>query len=777
MEHESILSRIDAPRIRLRQENDPDYTVQEISLRQSGRYEVLGQIAKGGVGQILKGRDVDLGRDVALKMLRRCHVENAELVQRFVEEAQIGGQLQHPGIVPVYELGLQADGLPFFAMKLVKGRTLAALIAERKDLSEGRRRLLAVFEQVCQTMAYAHSRGVIHRDLKPANIMVGAFGEVQIVDWGFAKVIAHGGVADERRVKQADTDMTRIATVRSGEGSDSIPGSVMGTPAYMPPEQALGHIDDLDERSDVFSLGAILCEILTGKPPYVGEGKDVFVLASQGRVEDAYERLDGCGRDPRLIELAKTCLSPLRQKRPRNAAELPAIVTTHLARVEERAQRAKLAAVDARRQAAQKKAEADEQQAAAEAARAEAEQQRAKAERSGERAERAANAAAEDRRARRRTLSLAAAILLVAVAGGSGYLWIEKGRGERATETTAKVNEALAEARRLKGERKWAEAIVAAQRAVDVADGYGDERARSVLNDVREGERRAGEAKTRLDRERTFLAQLAEARLRHDDAAYAAALRGHDGATRAEAVAALDDWALLRGKNWKKHVRAARTADADELRNRIRGGDFPESVDPQKQSPRTLDLLGHTLVATGEVQRGVDLLRRAQAHYPQDPWLNRHLALGLMRLSPPRRVEALRFLTAARVSYPESEALKEAIAGVQQKSNDLDALRADVGYDDARQWFSFELRRSGITGTRRRIRFKKEAVTNALLDHKGGHEAQAAPMVYKPNTVFVAETLDDEGRIMDTETLRIRYLSAHGTWHGTHRPASSRPAP
>ncbi len=148
------------------------------------RYQLAGEIARGGMGAIIKGRDVDLGRDLAIKVLLDAHKDKPEVVQRFIEEAQIGGQLQHPGIVPVYELGQFGDQRPFFSMKLVKGETLAGLLSARKSPTADRAKYLGIFEHVCQTMAYAHSRGVIHRDLKPANIMVGAFGEVQVMDWG-----------------------------------------------------------------------------------------------------------------------------------------------------------------------------------------------------------------------------------------------------------------------------------------------------------------------------------------------------------------------------------------------------------------------------------------------------------------------------------------------------------------------------------------------------------------------------------------------------------------
>src|SRR6185436_4237219 len=148
------------------------------------------------------------------------------------EEAQIGGQLQHPGIVPIYELGLLGGERPYFAMKLVKGKTLAALLGERESPSSERRRFLSIFEQVCQTVAYAHSRGVIHRDLKPSNVMVGAFGEVQVLDWGLAKVLASGGIADEKRAAAGHAPIP----VLTGSGSShSHVGSVMGTPAYMAP--------------------------------------------------------------------------------------------------------------------------------------------------------------------------------------------------------------------------------------------------------------------------------------------------------------------------------------------------------------------------------------------------------------------------------------------------------------------------------------------------------------------------------------------------------------
>ena len=310
------------------------------------RYQVVGEIGRGGVGIVYKGRDRDLGRDVAMKVLQDRHLGNADVVQRFVEEAQIGGQLQHPGIVPVYEFGLQGGERPYFAMKLVKGRTLSTLLAERNAPRDDQRRFLSVFEQVCQTMAYAHARGVIHRDLKPGNVMVGAFGEVQVVDWGFAKVMARRG-ADGSPAGAAQ-DVSVIETVRSGSGSGSQAGSVLGTPAYMAPEQARSEVDGIDARADVFALGAMLCEVLSGEPPYVPADGNVLEQARRGDLSRARARLAQSDSEPELVELALSCLAYSPANRPATAQKVAERVTEHLHCVEERAQEARIAAAAAR---------------------------------------------------------------------------------------------------------------------------------------------------------------------------------------------------------------------------------------------------------------------------------------------------------------------------------------------------------------------------------------------------------------------------------------------
>ncbi len=328
------------------------------------RYRLDGEIARGGMGAVLRGRDVDLGRDLAVKVLLEKYTNRPEVTRRFIEEAQIGGQLQHPGVVPVYDIGRFGDR-PFFTMKLVKGQTLSSLLAERADHSQDRPRLLGITLQVAQTLAYAHAKGVIHRDLKPANIMVGAFGEVQVMDWGLAKVLAEGGVADEVRAIRAQEqreDVTKIRTVRSGGstgsfGTDTEAGSLLGTPAYMPPEQANGEIAHLDRRADVFGLGAILCEILTGQPPYVGRSsEEVRCKAANGDLADATARLDACGTDQELILLAKGCLAPETSDRPKDAQVVADGLSTYLNGVQERLQSAERErAVAVAREAEQRK--------------------------------------------------------------------------------------------------------------------------------------------------------------------------------------------------------------------------------------------------------------------------------------------------------------------------------------------------------------------------------------------------------------------------------------
>ncbi|MHC4777240.1 MAG: serine/threonine-protein kinase [Planctomycetota bacterium] len=244
------------------------------------RYTVLDEIARGGMGAIVKLVDNDIRRPVAMKVI--LGEEAGGRLERFVEEAQVTGQLEHPNIVPVHELGVDDKGKVYFTMKLVKGESLERVIDGIADRDEEALRtytlshLLQIFLKVCDAVAFAHSRGVIHRDLKPENVMIGRFGEVLVLDWGLAKVDGE----EDRNLEDL------VATVRSEkETGKSLTGDVMGTPSYMPPEQADGRVEEVDERSDVFALGGILYRILCHEAPYTGETvTNVMMKAVEGRI-------------------------------------------------------------------------------------------------------------------------------------------------------------------------------------------------------------------------------------------------------------------------------------------------------------------------------------------------------------------------------------------------------------------------------------------------------------------------------------------------------------
>jgi serine/threonine protein kinase/formylglycine-generating enzyme required for sulfatase activity len=226
------------------------------------RYVVEKEIARGGMGCILLAYDRDLRRRIALKVVRATDLDHSE-AQRFVEEAQATAQLEHPNIGPVYDLGQDANGFHFFTMKWIRGRDLGAVLAS-EDEEYTLTRLIQMLQQAAMGVHFANNRGVIHRDLKPQNIMIGDYGEVLVVDWGLAKILRAHDAPDEM---DAELD---VSTERTEEGFLTIDGAVQGSLPYMAPEQAHGRISQIDARTDVFGLGAILYEILTGCPPYLG---------------------------------------------------------------------------------------------------------------------------------------------------------------------------------------------------------------------------------------------------------------------------------------------------------------------------------------------------------------------------------------------------------------------------------------------------------------------------------------------------------------------------
>jgi serine/threonine-protein kinase len=637
-----------------------------------GRYQMEEEIARGGMGAVLRGRDTELKREIAVKVLLETHAGRTELVQRFVEEAQIAGQLQHPGIAPVYDLGTATGKRPYFTMKLVKGQTLARLLAARSDVGQDRPRLLKVYEAVCQTLAYAHAHNVIHRDLKPANIMVGTFGEVQVMDWGLAKVLA---CAERERPEDA---VSVIATARSTADDDSgqtQTGTALGTPAYMAPEQARGEVDRVDERADVFGLGALLCEILTGKPPFAGKSAEAMRRAKKGELVDAFNRLGGCGADPELIALATSCLAPEPEDRPRHAGEVARGVTAYLESVETR-----LRQMELERAQAQVKA-------------------------------------AEQRKRRRLSLALVGSLLLTVLLGAGAYGWLRQQRVARQAATARKVDQALERAAVLRGQAasagvgdlsSWVQAQAEAQRALDLleqgeADPALQQRVATVQQELLLGRARAEDRARDAQAERRLVARLETIRGEPDgyldpqgvDRAYAGAFRAfgldldasapREAAARltgrpvsAEIAAALDEWAELRrnrlparqdDRPWRRLVETARAADPDAWRNELRATfgrplvevasilkkKAADTAELERQPAASLVLLAGLLKRLGEREQGAAVLRTAWRRFPGDFWVN--FDLGTLSWSTnhfERPAEAVRFLTAAVTARPAS---------------------------------------------------------------------------------------------------------------------------
>ncbi|NQT11854.1 MAG: serine/threonine protein kinase, partial [Planctomycetes bacterium] len=290
------------------------------------RFQIVRFHKEGGLGQVWVATDAELHRDVALKDIKARHADVDEFRSRFVTEAEITGGLEHPGVVPVYGLGQYEDGRPFYVMRFIRGDSLADALerfhapeASRADPTQRAlelRQLLGRFIDVCNAIEYAHSRGVLHRDLKPGNIMLGEYGETLVVDWGLAK--ASDQFVDERLPKEQAIRPTIV------EGS--VPtqmGSAMGTPQYMSPEQAAGRLDEMGAATDVYSLGATLYCVLTGRPPF--GGSDVSAILENvraGRFPRPRERRPGLPRALEAICLKAMALEPAgRYDSPRQLAE------------------------------------------------------------------------------------------------------------------------------------------------------------------------------------------------------------------------------------------------------------------------------------------------------------------------------------------------------------------------------------------------------------------------------------------------------------------------
>ncbi|MFG0318030.1 MAG: protein kinase, partial [Planctomycetota bacterium JB042] len=611
--------------------------------RTVARYPVVGTIGRGGIGVVYRAEDEELGRELAVKVLRRSLARHEELRRRFVEEARICSRLQHPGVVPVHEVGTLDDGRPYFTMKIVEGKTLAERLATRTPDRDDARRDLEVFSKIGQTLAYAHSHGVVHGDVKPQNVMVGAFGEVQLMDWGFAR-------GPESPVETpAGEPRTRV----------------IGTPAYMAPEQAKGTVTELTPRTDVFGLGAILCEILSGAPPYLADSKsEVCAIAARADLGDARARLEACGEDEALVALALRCMAADPLDRPVDAGAVAAEVDRHLDGLEQKARSLEVEAAEARA------------------------------------------VAAEERRSRRLTLALTLTVLVALVASAAILLWIERDRSRRRAAIERGIATAEERASLLRrdaltappGEAgAWDGVLAAALEATRLArspDAAEESAARvSALTRALEEEARTarkdadvlrrladlrphvGDDRSNEELDRAYADIFADVGIAFgaggtlDVAAAAATLR--TSSVRGALIDALDEWVHHRrrlegedGGEWRTLLALADAADDDPWRREMRDGYARADVDllrtlaeanvTRHVSPVALDLLARALLERGGRDAAIDLYRRAARLHPGDFWIHHNLAGQLHSLRPRPAEEILRHLHMALAIRPDS---------------------------------------------------------------------------------------------------------------------------
>jgi serine/threonine-protein kinase len=578
------------------------------------------------VGIVYRVRDEKLDRDLALKLMHAEFHDNQSLCRRFVEEAQVMGQLQHPGVPPVFERDELPDGRLYYTMKLVQGRTWQALLQERPDSAHDLPRSLVIFEQVAQTVAYAHSKHVLHRDLKPANIMVGRFAEVQVMDWGASKVL--GSPVPVGPAEAAPISV--VQTVRSRDAdSDTQAGTAIGTYAYMPPEQAEGAIEQVEERADVFALGSILCEVLTGAPAYTGRNRDEVRRKSvRGDLADALTRLDACGADAELVALAKDCLAPEPLDRPRDAGIVSQRISGYLAAVQERLEAAKLARVAAETKAI------------------------------------------EERKRRRWQLGLAATAFVLMALGGAG-LFVASNRLIRADNLLDEASKLCDQAERdpAGGDpNPPSAALKQAEEALGELSPLRHTRLAALrqriggigklhmllrgLEAIRGNRSREFNLK-RIDPEDAGGFRVSVLDLERTDREYAEAFRAFgldidtldpkqagsalaQYAAVVEIAAALDEWAcarftLLRGQqaaSWQRLIETARAADRDERRDALRAQfgrwnkdalqALATSRDLHTWPAASLVLLARALKQSGDQKQATAVLETAWRCYPGD---------------------------------------------------------------------------------------------------------------------------------------------------------------
>jgi serine/threonine protein kinase len=592
------------------------------------RYHILRPHAQGGLGVVSVARDAELGREVAFKEIQARYAEDATQRGRFVREAEITGGLEHPGVVPVYGLGRYADGRPYYAMRFIRGESLKEAAAQLHAGKAGYtlRGLLARFVAVCNAVAYAHSRGVLHRDLKPANVMLGPYGETLVVDWGLAKVVG-------REPEDGDSSSELTLQPPSGEGSLTEAGSALGTPAFMSPEQARGEVAELRPATDIYSLGATLYALLTGRPPVQGrDTAEVLEKVRQGDWPPPRHAKASVARALDAVCLKAMALKPA--ARYGSALELAADVERWLADEPATAWREPLLT----------------------------------------------RAGRWVRRHRGKVAATVAASFVALLLGGAGMVWRLNEQARRRADSErqgAYASAAMEQEAEFQAKSQWAEARAALERAEAYLSVAGSE-------DVRH---RAGEARQNLElvaRLEALRRQRAASHMRNSEVAdvdarytaiFAAAglgVPGDDPAIVAERVAnlpvreslvdALDDWAHASQSDATRAwaLAAARGADSNAARNRLRDPNI--WADKQRLAQAAREVPGEALrpalaAAVGARLLGWEghaeaLLRRAQRLHSSDFWLNYQLAVVLQVAG--RHAEAEAFCRAALAAHPNA---------------------------------------------------------------------------------------------------------------------------
>jgi serine/threonine protein kinase/Flp pilus assembly protein TadD len=647
--------------------DDPYRTVATSSVGDSTsagtRFRILRPHAKGGLGEVFVALDTELNREVALKEIRDQFADDQRYRSRFEFEAEVTGGLEHPGIVPVYGLGHTPDGRPFYVMRFIKGDSLKDAVrrfheAEKQPGRDpGRsalelRDLLGRFIDVCDAVAYAHSRRVLHRDLKPGNIMLGKFGETLVVDWGLAKALDR--IEPESPIERSELPLKPA----SGSALEpTLPGSAVGTPAYMSPEQASGQLDQLGPHSDVYCLGATLYHLLTGHAPcealQVGEVYQKILAGEIPRPRSINPRIA-----PALEAICLKALALRPRNRYESAEALKADLGSWLADEPVTAWREPL---------------------------------RARARRWARRHRPAVTGAA---------VALLAGLIGLAVAA-TIYLQQRQAQTSRLGLALREVNllRSQAEADPEGDPARWHAALQAVKRAEDLLGPLIDAASQRRVRELGDQVAAAVQA---ADRDATLLREVVDIRsaLADDpggsasDAAYtkafgdagididglgsdvaAAQIRSRPPGVALALAAALDDWAGRRREArprdadaWKRLVATARAADPDETRDRLRQLwsqpdrkaqrepllTLAKEADPRGWPEQSLTRLAIALADAGEPNAAADLLGRAQVEHPGDVWVNYGLARFLEEGHPPRTDEAIRFYSVARALRPET---------------------------------------------------------------------------------------------------------------------------